>query len=77
MSVPPTQDDNYFWNLFFRVTDYTKVYVAAAYIKTSSEYIFFRQVTYSVKTLAGDYINNRGYASNVADGSLNNLANLA
>ena len=76
MNVPPTRDSNYFWNLFFRITDYTKVYVAAAYIKTSSEYIFFRQVTCSVKTLAGDYINNRGYASNVADGSLNNLANL-
>ena len=77
MSVPPTQDDNYFWNLFFRVTDFTKVYVAAAYIKTATEYVFFEQVTYSVKSLAADYIANRGYASNVAGGSLNNLANLA
>ena len=77
MSVPPTQDDNYFWNLFFRVTDFTKVYVVAAYIKTTTEYVFFEQVTYSVKSLAADYIANRGYASSVANGSLNNLANLA
>ena len=77
MSVPPTQDDNYFWNLFFRVTDFTKVYVAAAYIKTATEYVFFEQVTYSVKSLAADYIANRGYSSSTANGSLNNLANLA
>ena len=76
MSVPPTQGDNYIWNLFYRITDYRKVYVAAAYIKTEDEYIFFKQATYSVKTLATDYIANRGYSSNVADGSLNNLANL-
>ena len=77
MSVPPVQDDNYYWNLFFSVTNLKKQYVAAAYIRTSTEYVFFRQVTYSAKTLAGDYISNRGYASNVAGGSLNNLANLA
>ena len=77
MATPVEQDENYFWNLFFRITDYKKVYVAAAYIKTSTEYVFFGQVTYSVKTLAADYIANRGYASNVAGGSLNNLANLA
>ena len=77
MGVPPEQDDNYFWNLFFRITDYTKVYVAAAYIKTSTEYVFFGQVTYSVKTLAQDYIANRGYSSSVANGSLSNLANLS
>ncbi|MBO7573329.1 MAG: endonuclease [Bacilli bacterium] len=77
MSVPPEQDDNYFWNLFFRITDYTKVYTAAAYIKTSSEYVFFGQVTYSVKTLAEDYIANRGYSASAANGSLGNLANLS
>ena len=76
MSVPPTQDDNYFWNLFFEINNLTKVYTAVAYIRTSTEYIFFRQVRYSAKTLAADYIANRGYTSSMAGGSLNNLANL-
>ena len=77
MSVPPVSDNNYYWNLFFTISNLKKQYVAAAYIRTSTEYVFFRQVTYSAKTLAGDCIANRGYASNVAGGSLNNLANLA
>ena len=77
MNTPPEQGDNYYWNLFHRITDLKQVYVAAAYIKTSTEYVFFRQVRYSAKTLAGDYIANRGYASNSANGSLSNLANLA
>ena len=77
MAVPPTQEDDYFWNLFFTITDLKKQYVAAAYIRTSTEYIFFRQVAYSAKTLAADYLNNRGYASSTAGGSLNNLANIS
>ena len=76
MAVPPVQDDNYYWNLFFAVTDLKKQYVAAAYIRTSVEYVFFTQVTYSAKTLAEDYLTNRGYDSSAAGGSLNNLANL-
>ena len=77
MNVPPVQESNYYWNLFFTITDLTKVYTAVAYIRTSTEYVFFRQVRYSAKTLAADYIANRGYASSTANGSLNNLANLA
>ena len=46
----------------------------AAYIKTSTGYVFFKEAKYSVKSLASDYINNRGYDENVANGSLYNLA---
>lgn len=76
MATPVEDDDNYFWNLFYRITDLKKVYVAAAYIKTSTEYVFFKQVKYSAKTLAADYIANRGCGPTTADGSLANLANL-
>ena len=76
MATPVEDDDNYFWNLFYRINDLKKVYVAAAYIKTSTEYVFFKQVKYSAKTLAADYIANRGCGPTTADGSLANLANL-
>ena len=76
MATPVEDDDNYFWNLFCRITDLKKVYVAAAYIKTSTEYVFFKQVKYSAKTLAADYIANRGCGPTTASGSLTNLANL-
>ncbi len=76
MATPVEDDDNYFWNLFYRITDLKKVYVAAAYIKTSTEYVFFKQVKYSAKTLAADYIANRGCGPTTASGSLANLANL-
>lgn len=74
MPVPPEDEDDYVWNLFYRVTDFTKVYVAAAYIKTATDMVFFKEVRYSVKTLADDYIKNRGYDASVAGGSLANLA---
>ena len=76
MATPVETGNNYIWNLFYRITDLHKVYVAAAYIKTESDYVFFKQATYSVKTLAGDYVANRGYDASVAGGSLYNLANL-
>ena len=67
-------DNTYFWNLKYSITDFDQVYVAAAYIKTETEYVFFKQATYSVKSLADDYIKNRGYDASVAGGSLANLA---
>ena len=66
--------NNYFWNLRYGITDFEVTYVAVAYIKTSSGYVFFKQARYSVKSLANDYLDNRGYDASVASGSLANLA---
>ena len=68
--------NNYFWNLRYSITDYKTTYVAAAYIKTSSGYVFFQQARYSVKSLAQDYLDNRNYPASTAGGSLANLADL-
>ena len=68
--------DNYFWNLRYSITDYTQKYVAVAYIKTTSGYVFMKQTTYSVKTLAAYYINVLNYNANTAAGSLADLASL-
>ncbi len=78
MTTPVVKGNDYYWNLFFRISteNFNTTYVAAAYIKVGSDYVFFRQVRYSVKTLAQDYIDNRGYSSTVANGSLENLANI-
>ncbi len=78
MATPVIKGDNYYWNLFYRITEenFKTKYVAAAYIKTATEYVFFKQVRYSVQSLADDYIKNRGYSSTIAGGSLANLANL-
>ena len=77
MEVPPESGDDYAWNLFHRVdsSDIAKYFTAAVYIKVGDEYVFFRQVHFSVKTLAQDYLTNRDYSSSTADGSLANLAN--
>ena len=66
--------DTYFWNLRYTVEDYEKSYTAAAYIKTEDGYVFFKQVSFSAKTLADDYIKNRGYDASSVEGSLANLA---
>lgn len=77
MATPVEQGDNYFWNLFQTVdeADINKTFVAVAYIKVGDEYVFMRQVRYSVKTLAADYIANRGCNAETAGGSLSALAN--
>ena len=75
-TVMGVSGDNYFWNLRYAITDYEQEYVAAAYIKTSLGYVFFKQSRYSVKAIAADYIANRGYDSTTAEGSLSNLANI-
>lgn len=77
METPPESGDNYLWNLFFSINysveNIAKYYTAVAYIKIGEEYVFMRQVRYSVASLAQDYIDNRGYADDAAGGSLANL----
>ena len=68
--------DNYFWNLRYSITDFKQEYVAVAYIKIDSGYVFMRQSRFSVKALANYYINVLNYNANTAGGSLSNLANL-
>ena len=74
--MPAVDGNNYYWNLFLRISEmnFDTYYIAAAYIKTSTGYVFFKEAKYSVKSLASDYINNRGYDDNAANGSLYNLA---
>ena len=76
--MPAVDGDNYYWNLFLRISEmnFDTYYIAAAYIKASTGYVFFKETKYSVKSLASDYINNRGYADTIAGGSLANLANI-
>lgn len=78
MATPVAKGNDYYWNLFYRISNenLTTTYVAAAYIKVGNDYVFFRQVRYSVKSLANDYLDNRNYDASVADGSLANLANI-
>lgn len=76
MEVPPVSSTNYYWNLFFSIdsSDINKFFTAAAYIKVGDDYVFFKQIRYSVKSLASDYITNRGCNAETAGGSLANLA---
>ena len=76
MEHPVADGNEYYWNLFYQINNLKTTYVSAAYIKTTAGYVFFGQVRYSAKTLAADYIANRGYADTVASGSLANLANI-
>ena len=69
-------ENNYFWNLRYSITDFKTMYVAAAYIKTSIGYVFFKQTSFSVKTLAQDYLDNRNCDENTANGSLANLTKI-
>ena len=69
-------DDTYFWNLRYSITNLTAKYCAAAYIKTNSETIYLKKANYSAKTLAQDYLANRNCNSATAGGSLSNLANI-
>ena len=71
-------DGYYVWSLYKNIApeNLQIEYTAVAYIRTASGIIFFNQQTYSAKTLAADYIANRGYDNDAADGSLYNLAHL-
>ena len=76
LSIIGETADSYFWNLRHSVTELDKEYAAAAYIKTATDCIYLKKVTYSAATLADDYIQNRGYQTSAADGSLGNLAKM-
>lgn len=75
-TIMGVRGNSYFWNLRYSVTEFKTMYVAAAYIKTTTGYVFFKQTKYSAKTLAQDYLDNRGYTDSDVGGSLKNLANL-
>ena len=68
----------YVWTLRLNLAnDYlTQSITAVAYIKTSSGYVYMQQTSASVRELALDYINNRGYQASDYEGSLGNLAGL-
>ena len=68
--------DYYVWSLYKNITseNLQTEYTAVAYIRTASGVVFFGEVTYSAKTLAADYLNNRGYGIGDVEGSLYNLA---
>ena len=72
-------ENNYYWNLRYSIAsqdDIMDEYTAAAYIKlTSGELVFFKQVEYSVWSLAYDYLTNRNCDEYTAGGSLYHLFN--
>ena len=76
LSIIGETADSYFWNLRHVVTDLTKEFAAAAYIKTTTDCIYLKYAKYSAAKLADDYIQNRGYQTSAADGSLGNLAKM-
>ena len=76
-SVIGVNGDNYFWNLRFEVEEsyYTDDYSAVAYIKLDNdEFILMNMAKTCVEDLAEDYLKNRGYEDDYADGSLAYLA---
>ena len=76
MKTPVEKEGNYIWNLFHKVNekDLDKLFVAAAYVKIGEEFVFLKEVRYSAKTLAADYLKNRNYDASIAEGSLAYLA---
>ena len=81
MATPAEDGDDYYWNLFFSVDfdeiSINKYYVAAAYIKVDGEYVFMKEVKYSVTSLAQDYLDHRNCDGTTAEGSLAKLASLS
>ena len=69
--------DYYIWNLYLNVEEanFSKTFVAGAYIKLASgDIVFMRKASFSVKSLAADYLANRNCNEQTAGGSLYNLA---
>ena len=68
--------DDYFWNLRWEIdsSNMNKVYSATAYIKVGNRYFLLKMAKESVSSLAKDYLDNRGYTTETAGGSLANLA---
>lgn len=81
MATPAEDGDDYYWNLFFSVDfdeiSINKYYVTAAYIKVDGEYVFMKEVKYSVTSLAQDYLDHRNCDGATAEGSLAKLASLS
>ena len=69
--------DYYAWNLCVNVgaANYTSDITAVAYVKTGSGYMYFGQITTSVKKQAEEMLENRGF-EDAFDGSLAYLAGL-
>lgn len=74
--LPPKDGNNCIWNLLLSVdySDRNVNFEAAAYIKVGDEYVFFKQVGFSVVSLANDYLENRGCDDETAGGSLKYLS---
>ena len=72
------EGDYYIWNRYHTIAeeDFTKTFVAVAYIKVDGQIIFMQEVRASVKGLAYDLIYNQDVAQDTANGSLKNLADL-
>ena len=69
-------ENEYFWNLRFE-TDQDHIdydYSAVAYIKLGDEYLLMDMVMECARSLALDYLNNRGYGTSAAAASLEYLA---
>ena len=74
-------ENYYVWNLFKNVptasdSDFIVDYTAVAYIRTSTEIIFFDEATASASSLAHDLMASGEYADDYLEGSLKYLADL-
>ena len=74
-------ENYYVWNLFKNVptasdSDFIVEYTAVAYIRTSTEIIFFDEATASVSSLAHDLMASGEYDDDYLEGSLKYLADL-
>lgn len=68
--------EDYIWSLFRQVSrsDFNKVYVSVAYIKTQSGIVFLNQTEASIKTLAAKMLSGNDYNDGSYEGSLYHLA---
>ena len=74
------EGDYYIWNLYLDIdeADYDTTFVGVAYIKLKNgTVVFMKKASFSVYSLAADYIANRGYNGSAAGGSLGDLASHA
>lgn len=70
-------DSCYLFNVYVDLSQYLTTKISAlAYVTVGGERIFLKEVQYSVKTLAQEYIANHGFKSSDFGGSLGYLANL-
>ena len=77
--VENLEDPYYVWNLYVKISndDLKRDFTAVAYIKDGSgEKVYFKEVTFSAKSLAQYLIDNNVYGADEFEGSLSNLAGL-